>query len=418
MSARKKNNHIWKLKNDACVWVDGDALAPIITDYFSNIFHSTGVQEVGFFDGFQSKVTPEQNEALLKPFEPGEVAVALFSMNPDNAPGPNGMNPAFFQHFWSDIGADVTEFVLNCLHTSTLPPALNDATIMFILKKSRPEFPTDLRPIALCNVLYKIIGKMLASRMKDILNCVISDTQSAFVPGRLIIDNILAAAEARHYLRRKQGGWVGWAGLKLDIAKAYDRFEWCVFRRMMETLGFHARWIELVMSCVTTVRYKVRVNGQLMEAITPTRGIRQGDPLSPYLFIICAEGLSLMLQREEKLGHISGLKIARQAPAISHLLFADDSLLFFKATSTEANVIREVLWKYEVSSGQAVNYNKSTITFSGNTYDKAWMEVAGILAVNESPEFGKYLGLPSVIGRNKKQVFRYIAEMINNRMGS
>lgn len=319
----------------------------VIFSYFDNIYQSGGAQDADFFDQIPKKVTEGQNISLLKPFEPDEVKAALFSMYPDKAPGPDGMNPGFYQHFWNDIGSDVSSFILQCLNSTSFPTELNDATIVLIPKISSPETPADLRPITLCNVLYKIMGKMIANRMMEMLKDIISESQSAFIPDRLITDNILITTEAGHYLRRKQGGRVGWAGLKLDMAKAYDRMEWDFLRRMIVALGFDSKWIDLVMYCVTTVRYKVLVNGKLTETIIPSRGIRQGDPLSPYLFIICVEGLSLLLQREENRGRISGLKVARRAPAVSHLFFADDSLLFFKATITKATVIKEVLKKYE-----------------------------------------------------------------------
>lgn len=118
------------------------------------------------------------------------------------------------------------------------------------------------------------------------------------------------------------------------------------------------------------------------------------------------------------MGRITGLKVARKVLAISHLFFADDSLLFFKATTTEAIVIKEVLKKYEVCSGQTINFSKSTVTFSINTHQAMREEIANILNVTESNNFGKYLGLPSIIGKNKKQVFNYIIEKISNRVGS
>ncbi|XP_031097121.1 uncharacterized protein LOC116001379 [Ipomoea triloba] len=183
---------------------------------------------------------------------------------------PDGMNLGFYQHYWDVVGEDVSAFVLNCLHTCSFPADLNDTNVVLIPKKNIPESVADLKPIALCNVVYKVIAKMLANRMKHLLSGIISESQSAFIPGRLITDNILVAAEVGHFLNRKQCGVVGWGALKLDMAKAYDRMEW----------------------------------------------------------------------------------VARGAPPVSHLFFADNSLLFFKANIQEAGAIRQCLDLYEGMSGQ------------------------------------------------------------------
>ena len=185
---------------------------------------------------------------------------------------------------------------------------------------------TQFRPISLCNVLYKIISKMLAARLKTILPDIISPTQSAFVPGRMITDNVLIAYECVHKIKNKRAGQFGLCAVKLDMHKAYDRVEWIFLRNMMVKLGFNPQWIEMIMACVSSVKYRVRFNSQETDYFTPTRGIRQGDPLSPYLFLLCAEGLSSMLQYEE-VGGIEGIRVCRNAPSVSHLLFADDSLI-------------------------------------------------------------------------------------------
>ncbi|XP_019175759.1 PREDICTED: uncharacterized protein LOC109171082 [Ipomoea nil] len=262
------------------------------------------------------------------------------------------------------------------------------------------------------------MAKMIANRMKPLLEGLISVSQSAFLPGRLISDNILIASEVGHYLRWKQLGQVGWAALKLDMAKAYDRMEWPFVQRMMTGLGFDDRWVQLVMLCVQTVRYRVLVNGKSTEEIVPTRGLRQGDPLSPYLFIICAEGLSLLLQDSQAKGLLHGCRVARGAPAISHLFFADDSLLFFKANMQEAQEVKKCLGIYEAFSGQAVNFQKSSITFSRNTQAGVRDQVANELGVGQAEDFGKYLGLPSVVGRNRRAVFAYVEQKLKQRFGS
>ena len=178
-----------------------------------------------------------------------------------------------------------------------------------IPKIDSPEAVTQFRPISLCNVLYKIISKMLAARLKTILPDIISPTQSAFVPRRIITDNVLIAYECVHKIKNKRAGQFGLCAVKLDMHKAYDRVEWIFLRNMMVKLGFNTQWIEMIMACVSSVKYRVRFNSQETDCFTPTRGIRQGDPLSPYLFLLCAEGLSSMLQYEEEVGGIEGIRV-------------------------------------------------------------------------------------------------------------
>jgi hypothetical protein len=160
----------------------------------------------------------------------------------------------------------------------------------------------DLRPISLCNVVYKLVSKVLANRLKLILPEVISPNQSAFVPSRLITDNILLAYECTHYMHTKRKGTNGCAAVKLDMSKAFDRVEWHFLEMMMRRLGFHEKWIHLVMRCVSSVQYRVKVNESLTDVILPERGLRQGDPLSPYLFLLCAEGFSALLTMRKKKG--------------------------------------------------------------------------------------------------------------------
>ncbi|XP_019157949.1 PREDICTED: uncharacterized protein LOC109154672 [Ipomoea nil] len=362
-------------------------------------------------------VTQNQNESLLRPFEVFEVKDALFAMAPDKAPGPDGMNPGFYQYFWDVVSNDISAFIVNCLNNRVFPSGLNNTDVVLIPKKKTPEVVADFRPIALSNVIYRIMAKMITQRMKPLMENIISSSQSAFIPDRLITDNILVAAEVGHYLNRKQCGAVGWSALKLDMAKAYDRMEWPFLRGMLLALGFDNRWIELLMLCVTTVSYNFMINGSRSSSITPTRGLRQGDPLSPYLFIICAEGLSVLLQQAQNRGLIHGCRVARGAPPISHLFFADDSLLFFRANRQEASEIKKkCLQLYENLSGQKVNYHKSNICYSRNTGQIDKDMVAQILGVNQAPNFGKYLGLPSIVGRNKKAAFAYIEDKIKQRI--
>ncbi|KAM1809552.1 hypothetical protein ACFX12_026443 [Malus domestica] len=167
-------------------------------------------------------------------------------------------------------------------------------------------------------------------------------------------------------MHKRSSGWNGVMALKLDISKAYDRLEWNFLESIMKCMGFSEEWIRLVMICVSMVTYSFKVNGEPVGFVSPKRGIRQGDPLSPCLFVLCAEGLSAVLRNAEERGLNKGVEICKNAPSISHLLFADDSFLFARGTLDECQNIKSVLTKYELASGQAINFIKSCVAFSPN----------------------------------------------------
>lgn len=160
---------------------------------------------------------------------------------------------------------------------------------------------------------------------------------------------------------------MGYAALKIDMRKAYNRVEWEFVKGVMHKLGFSSKWIDWVALFMEMVKYKFLVSGKEIGPIIPKRGLRQGDPISPYLFLMCAEGLSAIIKRKVISGEIHGCKIAQRAPIISHLFFVNDCYLFFRATIEEARIIKDCLTAYERATGQQVNFQKSNIHFSRNT---------------------------------------------------
>jgi hypothetical protein len=244
-----------------------------------------------------------------------------------------------------------------------MPEEVNDTAIVLIPKKNDPEDIKDFRPISLCNVIFKVVSKCLVNRLRPILDGIISPTQSAFIPGRLITDNVLIAFECIHSIQTGSVAKKKFCAYKLDMAKAYDRVDWRFLERVLAKLGFHSTWIRWVMACVTTVRYSIRFNGKMLDPFTPSRGLRQGDPLSPYLFLFVADGLSCLIRKEIEDATLRDLHISRNGPGISHLLFADDSLLFFEASAEQALIVKSVLDRYERSTGQLVSLGKCSILY-------------------------------------------------------
>ena len=315
----------------------------IVVGYYRTLFWTNNpIDFTEFFAAIQRKVTPVMNQQLTREYSEQKVKVAQ-QMYPLKAPGPDGMRPLFFQHFWPTCGAVVSKMVLDFLNQGIPPPNFNETHIVLISKIKEPKRVTDYRPISLCNVTYKIVSKVIANRLKKILPSIISETQSAFVHGRLITDNVLVTFETMHHISKKKSGKVGEMALKLDMSKAYDRVEWECLEKIMEKLGLDERWRVLVMRCVRSVTYSIKINDSPRGHIIPSRGIRQGDPLSSYLFLLCAEGLSTLIKASVAKGDMKGVSVCRGGPILSHLFFADDSFILCKASLDECDALQKAL---------------------------------------------------------------------------
>ncbi|XP_052479670.1 uncharacterized protein LOC128034843 [Gossypium raimondii] len=251
-----------------------------------------------------------------------------------------------------------------------------------------------------------------------VLDLCIEDTQGAFVPGRQITDNILVAYEVLHSFKKRRGTSKKSFALKLDMSKAYDRVEWSFLEKMMHSMGFCENWTLPVMRCITNVVYTVVVNRKNGEEFRPQRGLRRGDPLSPYLFLTCAEGFSRLIALAKREGSLVGTKVGRGNVSVSHLFFADDSILFGEASAEGANRMKSVIQEYEKVSGQLVNFEKSLIYYSGNVDSLTKDQVGRILGVRNSNNPEKYLRLPTMVGRRKKHAFVELKEKCMKLLGN
>jgi len=417
---RRQKNSISKVKDKSgSLCVTKDSIEGAFVSYFKELFSAGDYVEIDTCIGsLESKVTPEMNSRLLLPFTKDEINVALSQMSPLKAPGPDGLSVCFYQANWHIIHEEVCEAILHFLNTGEFDSDVNSTFIALIPKVQNPVNVTDFRPISLCNVLYKLISKVLANRLKNILPDIISCYQSAFIPGRLISDNILVAYEIMHTMQSRMWRKEGFMGIKLDMSKAYDRVEWIFLRAVMNKLGFDSRWVDLVMKCVTSVKYTILINGNPVGAIHPSRGLRQGDPISPYLFLLCAECFSSLLCNAERKGHITGVPSSPKGPSISHLLFADDCILFCKANRVEWRRLLKIISIYEDGSGQRVNLNKTSVFFSRNTKLSRRQEILSFSGLSETYGIESYLGLPCFVGRSRNQAFQFIKEKIWKKLNN
>lgn len=271
--------------------------------------------------GIENRVTDYMNQNLLRTFEASEIDFALSQLHLLKSLGPDGFAAVFFQKSLPTIRNEVCHAALDFLNGGSFDEKINETYICLIPKIKNPSQIMEYCPISLCNVIYKLISKVLDNRMKRILATIISPNQIAFIPGRLITDNILVAFKALYTMDTRMKGKGGYMTLKLDMSKAYDKMEWAFLEAIMRKLGFADRWANLTMTCVCTVSYSVLINGQPYGRINPSRGPRQGDPLSPYFFILCVEGLTGMLNRAERERGFTSLPLTRGRTTLNHLFF-------------------------------------------------------------------------------------------------
>lgn len=285
---RVRVNRIAALRReDGVVATMQEALESTALEFYSKLF--TRQEELDprpILACVQEKVTAAMNEELQKPYTADKVCKALFMMGANKAPGPDGFSAGFYQLHWEVLGPGITEVVLHFLNGGDLPETVNSTTLVLIPKVKVPQEMKQFRPISLCNVVYKICSKVLANRLRVFLDDIIAEEQSAFVPSWLITDNVLVDYECTQYLKRKKGKNRACA-IKIDMEKAYDWVKWEYLKSIMLKLGFDESFVSLVMRCVPTVSFSIKVNGTLSSTFRPTRGIRQGDPISPYLFLLC-----------------------------------------------------------------------------------------------------------------------------------
>ncbi|XP_019200262.1 PREDICTED: uncharacterized protein LOC109193892 [Ipomoea nil] len=391
---RKAQNRIRGLKDDSGNWMfEEDALQRHVQDFYMNLFRGDQGAHVGAMGrGLFPTLNAEDWQMFNRKVDKDEVKTAVFDMSPLKASGPDGLHAAFYQRMWDVVGDEVFELVASVLETGKMPEKVNDTLIVLIPKVQLPETIKQFRPISL-----------------------VGPFQSSFVPGRQIMDNVILFQEVLHSMRLKKGK-TGLMAIKIDLEKAYDRLNWDFIKDTLVDAGFEAGWVRAIMECVSTPTMSIVWNGNRTDQFKPGRGVRQGDAISPALFVLCIERLCQSISAAVNSGAWKGIRLAPSGPVLSHLCFADDMVLFSEATIDQVNVIMRCLDLFCEASGQKVSFAKSSVYFSSNTNEMLAQEISNALHMMKTTDLSRYLGVPAIHGRVTHGLYNGLIERVAARL--
>eukprot|EP00253_Pinus_taeda_P021219 PITA_21219 len=379
---RRMHNNITHIQNEQGAKLEKhEEIEAELLNYFKQVHKEPINDRSQAIQNITSKIprliSDEHNQMLLKPVDLQEVESAVKQLKAGKAPG---MNATF---------------------------------ISLIPKVEKPCKPDKFRPIALCNIIYKIILKIIATRLKLLLPLIISPEQSGYVEGRQITDGIILTHEIIHSLKiSKKPGML----LKLDLSKAFDSLSWNYIEKILLAFGFNASWVRWIMSLLTSSFFLVLINGIPSETFHPSRGIRQGDPLSPFLFIIAAEGLGRSIKHAQQAARLKGLSF-HNSPAVTHQQFVDDTMLYGYPSIQEARHLKSLLADFSEASGTSINQSKSQIFFF-HTPSVIQSAILRILRFSSTKLPSTYLGAPLIASNLKHSAWKSLLDKLEAKLSS
>ena len=416
LKARRIQNQIYSIQDEHGTWLNKpqDVIYAFLTYYHklmgSNIDNRRPVIPQLVQAG--PLLTEEHKNILNAPYTEEVVKSALFSIPGCKAPGPDGFGSYYYKDNWEVVQQDVIAAVMETLQSGRVLKELNNTTVTLVPKTRCPKSVTEYRPISCCNTLYKCLSKVICNRLRQILPDIIVENQGGFVHGRSIVHNIMVIQDlVKHYGRKNvQPGCL----LKIDLQKAYDTVNWSFLQEMLLHLEFPAHFIQLVMHCVSTPMYSLMINGSLEGYFKAERGLRQGDPMSPLLFVICMEYLSRILYKLSELELFHFHPRCRDTQ-LTHFCFADDLILCCKGDYPSIMLLLQAFKLFSESSGLKANSSKSAIYTSG-------MQEREVIRITEASRFQRstlpfrYLGVPICSRRITKAQCDIIIEKMTARI--
>lgn len=360
----RANNRIFGIKKGQVLLSDDFDISDEAVSFFSSLLSGDPllpkVDQEDLLSCIPQIIQPCHNKLIFSIPNDQEVREVIFSLPADKSPGPNGFPTFSFQMYWQVVMGDVVKVVQDFFGARSILKEINSTFLVLIPKTPRVDSLDKFRPISLCNSFYKIISKVLTSRFLKILPLIISQQQTSFVCGRQILDSILMVHEFIHSLEAtKHKGIL----LKLDLSKAYDRVDWTFLGLVLQAFGFDHKVCKIISQLVSTPSLAVLINGAPLDFFKPTRGLRQGDPLLPILFIILAECIGRLIERKKKYGSLKGIFPSSKCAPFSHQQFVDDTIMGREVSIKEAKAMKEILDIYSRGTGQLINWDKSSIFF-------------------------------------------------------
>jgi hypothetical protein len=344
-----------------------------------------------------------------------EIKAAVFALNKDSALGPDGFSAFFFQQYWDIVKSDVINAVLEFFTTSWILPGYNSNVIALLPKTSSATSIDQYRPIAMANFKFKIISKIIADRLANIMPSLISEEQMGFIHDRNIKDCLCIASEAVNLLHNKSFG--GNLALKIDISKAFDTLEWPFLLKVLNCFGFNdtfCNWIQVILK---SAFLSISINGKSEGYFNCSRGVRQGDPLSPLLFCIAENVLSRSIAKLVQDGKLDLIKGTRHIKVPSHTFYADDLMVFCKGKLAGLQALKDLFDAYALQSGQRINTAKSTI-FSGSITQGRINLIVNLLNFQLGSLPFNYLGVPLFRGKPKVSWIQPIADKIHSKLSA
>ena len=364
MNANRNRNCIKGIFIDG-VWTDDPhKVKEEIRNFFSKRFQESDAQRPNI-DGISFRtIDQQQNSLLVAPFQEIEIQNAVGECGSDKSLGLDGFNFRFIKQFWDILKPDILCYIHEFHANGAIPRGCNASFVALIPKISEPQHLCEYRPISLIGCMYKIVAKLLANRIRKVMPAIIDETQFAFIEGRHLLQSVLIANEVIDEARRSHNPCLIF---KVDFEKAYDSVSWEFLLYMLKRLGFNSQWIKWIEGCIKSASMLVLVNESPTDEFLPQRGIRQGDPLAPFLFNVVAEALSGLLRRAIAENLYKGYSVGSKNVNISILQYADDTIFFGKASMENVRALKATLRAFELISGLKINYAKSCFGAFGVT---------------------------------------------------